>query len=152
MNRLDPAEAATGGPEDDIGRVVPMAVEARIGHGSHQARSPGTGRSYEEFWPGREVTLLAEPVTGAGTVAIPSWVCASTPALLVTRWSPARTRKLLGDVLCADELLVPELPVGPARPYVVVWVCPVDRWRIAAANGLSGVPGCIPWPPPQLLV
>lgn len=156
MNGTSPAEAAGGRPDDEATRIVPLADyfrTSRTGAGSQRARRIDTGRSYEEFWPGRAVTLLAESIAGHGTTEIiPGWVCASTPALLVMRWSPARSRMLLNDVLDADDVTVPELRVGPARPCVVVWVCPVDRWRAAAAAEMTGVPGCIPWPPNQLLV
>jgi len=130
--------------------LLPMAVAAGR---ARPAMRIDTNRSFDEFWPGRPVTLLAEPNDDehAGTVLLTGWVCASTPALLVTRWSPARSRLILTDVSSAGNVQVPELTACTDRPSVVVWVCPADRWRAAAASGLTSVPGCLPWPPTQLL-
>lgn len=136
-------------PDREVARPLPMAIAAS---GVRPTVRIDTNRSFDEFWPGRPVTLVAESIGGKHTsVLLTGWVCASTPALLVTRWSPARSRLILTDASSAGDVRVPELTACTDRPSVVVWVCPADRWRAAAASGMTSVPGCLPWPPTQLL-
>lgn len=122
--------------------------------GAAPATKTGSGVSFDEFWPGRPVSLLGTSLSTehAARVVIPGWVCASTPAPLVTRWSPALSRLILTGLVPGDGgVRVPELTVSTERSSLVVWVCPIDRWRAAVSAGMTGVPGCMPWPPTQLL-